>query len=114
MIGTIVRALGKCPTNHELEEMLTDVPNNVDLDTVTKIYKKKMPKVTDLESGMRAAFSALDKEGNGTIMAAELRHILTTLGEPLDHKEVDQLLKRVEQDGAGNVFYGSYIDQIVS
>merc|ERR1719238_1115085 len=53
MVGVIIRAMGKCPTNAELDEMLADVGNNVDVDTVAKLYKKRMPRASDLERDMR-------------------------------------------------------------
>ena len=45
-----------------------------------------------------------DKEGNGLINSAELRHILTSLGERLKDEEVEQLFQGNE-DQHGNINY---------
>ena len=37
-------------------------------------------KDTDSEEEIREAFKVFDKDGNGTISAAELRHVMTNLG----------------------------------
>ena len=39
-----------------------------------------------------------DKDGNGFISAAELRHVMTNLGEKLTDEEVDEMIRSV---GAG-------------
>ena len=53
----------------------------------------------------RSFTSAFDKDGNGFISSAELRHIMTTLGERLTDEEVDELIKQADVDGAGMVNY---------
>jgi len=40
-------------------------------------------KDTDSEEELKEAFRVFDKDGNGFISAAELRHIMTNLGEKL-------------------------------
>jgi calmodulin len=38
-------------------------------------------KDTDSEEEIREAFKVFDKDGNGSISAAELRHVMTNVGE---------------------------------
>lgn len=40
-----------------------------------------------------------DKDGNGTINAAELRRVLTSLGEKLTDEDVDSLMQNIKVDG---------------
>ena len=54
-----------------------------------------------------------DKDGNGFISAAELRHLLTTLGEKLSDEEVEQLLTGHE-DSHGNVNYEEFVRTVMS
>ncbi|KAI6174535.1 EF hand [Aphelenchoides bicaudatus] len=45
-----------------------------------------------------------DVEGKGTVKAAELRHILTVLGNPLSEDEVDQVFAgQINSDGQINI-----------
>lgn len=47
---------------------------------------KKM-KDTDSEEEMREAFRVFDKDGNGFISAAELRHVMTNLDKKITEEE---------------------------
>ena len=51
-----------------------------------------------------------DKEGNGTVNSAELRHVLGTLGEKLSEEEIDQLLQGHE-DNNGQINYEGKFDE---
>ena len=51
------------------------------------------------------SFRVFDKEGGGTISAAELRHIMTTIGEKLTDEEVDEMLREADLDGTGEIQY---------
>ncbi|TSN57777.1 Potassium channel subfamily K member 13 [Bagarius yarrelli] len=46
-----------------------------------------------------------DMDGNGYISAAELRHVMTNLGEKLTDEEVDEMIREADIDGDGQVNY---------
>jgi len=62
---------------------------------------------------LREAFKALDKDGRGTILEAELRQILCNLGENLQPYEVDQLIKNVKVNAEGEIDYDEFVDLLV-
>ncbi len=53
-----------------------------------------------------------DKEQNGLISSAELRHLLTNLGERLSDEEVEQLLAG-QEDKNGFVNYEEWIRKLL-
>ena len=58
---------------------------------------------TDTEEEIKEAFRVFDKDGNGFISAAELRHVMTNLGEKLTDEEVDEMIREADVDGDGQV-----------
>ena len=112
-IATVIRAIGKNPSQKEAAELASEAGGPVNSDQILKFAKRKFPTPLDQDAGMRAAFEALDKDGNGTVMEAELRQILTTLGEALTLKELDMILREVETDNFGNIYYDKFVDKLV-
>lgn len=69
-------------------------------------------KDTDSEEEIKEAFKVFDKDGNGYISAAELRHVMTNLGEKLSETEVDEMIREADVDGDGQINYeGLYLIQ---
>ncbi|KYQ93700.1 essential myosin light chain (ELC) [Tieghemostelium lacteum] len=114
-IGNVLRSLGKNPTNAEIEKLKTEIGSkDFDLNTLKNIYKQPIRTPTEQRKEMIDAFKALDKDGNGTIQEAELRQLLTTLGDYLTSAEVDELMKEVNVDSNGSVSFETFVDLIVN
>jgi myosin light chain 6 len=54
-----------------------------------------------------------DKDASGFISSAELRHLLTTLGEKLSDEEVEQLLNN-QEDSQGNINYEEFVRLVMN
>ena len=91
LIGDVMRALGQNPTESEVKKLVHEhqaserVSFEIFLPILQAICGKRSTDTTeDFVEGLRH----FDKDGNGFISSAELRHLLTTLGERLNDEEV--------------------------
>ncbi|XP_066915477.1 calmodulin-like [Clytia hemisphaerica] len=62
----------------------------------------------ETEEDVIEAFKVFDKDGNGFIKAAELRRVMTNLGDKLTDDEVDQMIRMSDLDGDGMVNYEEF------
>jgi Ca2+-binding EF-hand superfamily protein len=68
----------------------------------------------DTEDDIIEAFRVFDKDGNGTISAAELRHVMTNLGEKLTDEEVDEMIREADVNGDGIIDYKEFTKIILN
>ncbi|KAJ8889708.1 hypothetical protein PR048_009209 [Dryococelus australis] len=115
-LGTVMRSLGQNPTEAELQDMINEVDadgnGTIDFPEFLTMMARKM-KDTDSEEEIREAFRVFDKDGNGFISAAELRHVMTNLGEKLTDEEVDEMIREADIDGDGQVNYEGRFTAVV-
>lgn len=86
---------------------LTLPPRNVPADSIALLKKNTQEEILE-------AFKVFDKDGNGFISAAELRHIMTNLGEKLTDEEVDEMIREADIDGDGQINYEEFVKMMMS
>merc|ERR1719191_329189 len=96
-----------------ISEVDKDRSGTIDFPEFLTMMARKM-KDSDSEEEVRKAFRVFDKDGNGFISAAELRHIMTNLGEKLTDEEVDEMLREADIDGDGQINYEEFVKMMMS
>jgi len=76
-------------------------------DEVRKYYPKA-------QLSNEANFKVFDRDGNGFISAAELRHVMTNLGEKLTDEEVDEMIREADVDGDGQINYEEFVKMMMA
>ncbi|RMZ55647.1 hypothetical protein APUTEX25_000230 [Auxenochlorella protothecoides] len=116
-LGTVMRSLGQNPTEAELKDMISEVDadknGTIDFPEFLSLMARKM-KDSDSEEELREAFKVFDKDGNGFISSAELRHVMTNLGEKLTDEEVDEMIREADADGDGQVNYEEFVKMMLA
>ncbi|PVU96667.1 hypothetical protein BB561_001035 [Smittium simulii] len=116
-VGTLLRALGRNPTETELKEMITDETATINFDEFLKLLEASESFSANSEASVKEfiqAFQVFDRDGSGFISAGELRYVLTSLGDRLTDAEVDDLLKGIETDAQDNINYQELVKTLTS
>ncbi|XP_036396092.1 myosin light chain 1, skeletal muscle isoform isoform X2 [Megalops cyprinoides] len=119
-VADIMRALGQNPTNKDVNKILGN-PTPEELANKRVDFEGFLPMLqTVVNSPQKGTFDdyveglrVFDKEGNGTVMGAELRIVLSTLGEKMKENEVDALMQG-QEDENGCVNYEAFVKHIMS
>ncbi|TPX15109.1 calmodulin [Thyridium curvatum] len=137
-LGTVMRSLGQNPSESELQDMINEVDadsnGTIDFPEFLTMMARKM-KDTDSEEEIREAFKVrlgsqperflaqysnlcllqvFDRDNNGFISAAELRHVMTSIGEKLTDDEVDEMIREADQDGDGRIDYNEFVQLMMT
>ncbi|XP_064622997.1 neo-calmodulin-like isoform X2 [Lineus longissimus] len=112
-LGTVMRMLGQNPTENDLEDMIVehDLDGNgtIEFNEFSVMMDKRKEEVPDPQQHLRDAFKVFDRNGDGLISAAELRHAMTNLGEKLTDEEVDEMIREADIDGDNHINYNEFI-----
>eukprot|EP00918_Siedleckia_nematoides_P104382 GHVU01227730.1.p1 GENE.GHVU01227730.1~~GHVU01227730.1.p1 ORF type:complete len:127 (-),score=24.56 GHVU01227730.1:254-634(-) len=92
----MLRAVGQYWTYAEIQKITEEMRRSGNESATFKHFcgfaRKKRNSVPDRDE-LRRAFEVFDRSGSGRVGVAELRHILTSIGEPLQSEEFDELLR---------------------
>mmetsp|Transcript_22452 Transcript_22452/g.62531 ORF Transcript_22452/g.62531 Transcript_22452/m.62531 type:complete len:141 (+) Transcript_22452:805-1227(+) len=99
-IGSASRAGGLNPSEADLDSWKDEASKGLDLNGFQKFIGKKLDESNDSTDDIIEAFQAFDTDGTGKMQVAELKVILTTMGEKLSEPEVKTLLDECDvEDG---------------
>ena len=68
----------------------------------------------DIPGDPSATATHIERYTNFGISAAELRHVMTNLGEKLTDEEVDEMIREADIDGDGQVNYEEFVTMMKS
>lgn len=119
-IGDLLRCSGLNPTNEIVKknggcEKFGE--KQYKFEEILPIYKAVSDETdTGTFADFMEAFKTFDREGQGFISSAEMRHVLTSLGERLTDEEVDSVIKftDLQEDLDGNVKYEDFIKRVMA
>lgn len=58
---------------------------------------------------LKAAFQAMDANGDGFVSKDELKSMLSSLGEPVDDAVVDEMIAVADTNGDGKVDFNEFV-----
>ena len=116
-MGEVLRALGQNPTEAEVKRLVQDqhkADARISFETFLPILQTvSSKKITDTVEDFVEGLRHFDKDGNGFITSAELRHLLTSLGERMSEEDVENLIHG-QEDSSGNINYEQFVKMVLA
>ncbi|CAL4111937.1 unnamed protein product [Meganyctiphanes norvegica] len=109
-LGNALRSVGINPSEEDVKKVIHELgnPPTIPLETYLDVLSRDFGE-PETEEEIREAFGVFDRDGNGTISATELKHVLMTMGEKLSAEEVDIMIREADIDGNGQIHYDQFI-----
>ncbi|KAJ1754376.1 calmodulin-like 3 [Coemansia sp. RSA 1807] len=106
-LASAIRAAGPALTQSEIQRV-APTDTSVDYAGFVQIMARLATSDSNSEAEVIEAFKVFDKDGDGLIPGAELRHILMTLGEKMNALEVDELFREANLQDNGQLNYEDF------
>jgi calmodulin len=107
-----IRALGHILTDSDMKNLLHKVGADGRAGRISMAKFKEMHGSLPAQNYTRQledAFKTVDKEGGGFVMATELKHLLTNMGDRLSEEDFNILLEELDTDSDGRVQFKEFI-----
>ena len=112
LLGTLLRHLGQNPFEAEILEMMKTMKkyknSTISFNEFAALMVDKF-EVNDIVDKVREAFHAFDVNGSGLVSAAELRHVVTNLGDKLTELEANEMIRKANVGDDGLINYENFV-----
>jgi len=115
-VGEVLRAMGQNPTEVEVRKCgdSQDPDYRMSFEQFLPILQTvSRNRDTSTFENFVEGFRVFDKEQNGSMSSAELRHLLVSLGERLSDDEVNELFVG-QEDTHGNINYEEFVKMVMN
>lgn len=108
----LMRALGQCPTEAEIIQMLREV-DVLSSETLTfqefvDIMMKHF-KTPYTDEDLTRAFQVFDKSGDGVLSTKEIMYVIQSLGEVYQEEDVHEMFGEIDKDKDGKLRVDDFI-----
>ncbi|KAI0986098.1 hypothetical protein GJ496_003519 [Pomphorhynchus laevis] len=103
-LGVALRSYGLCPSQSELKQLENELGSKINADAFRNAVRRFESKGKNSQEEIREALRIFDRESSGKVDMFEIKHAMTTMGEPLRDEEVDELIREIDIDADGKCF----------
>jgi len=112
-LASVMRTLGQDIDEKEVGIMISEVDSDgsgeIDFAEFCTLMARQMEKA-DPEFEYKKAFKIFDKRGDGFIDNAELKHVMTNIGEDMSDHDIAAMIKEADLDGDGKLNYDEFLN----
>ena len=115
-VPNILRSVGLNPTKHDVERVMETLKSRkdkrIEFEVFLSVYVSLAKKQTGSPEEFIQALRNFDRDLNGKISAAELRRMLTALGDRLTEEQANAIVGLYEKKGY--VDYEKLVNEVMS
>ncbi|KAM7479595.1 hypothetical protein LguiA_027808 [Lonicera macranthoides] len=116
-LGSVMKSLGQNPTEDEVQFMIKEVDadhsGTINFTEFLNLMAKKM-KDAGVVKEIKEAFKVFDIDKSGFISAAEIKQVMSNLGQKLSEKNVNRMIREADIDGDGQINYEEFAKMMFS
>ena len=105
-LGDILRICGAAPSQQELMMIIKNLEENGNENISFEIFIKLLERLLntqDSEEDLINEFRKIDKIGDGTMAASDLKKLMSNYENPLQSQEIDEIIQEANVDENGYI-----------
>ncbi|XP_040578967.1 neo-calmodulin [Lepeophtheirus salmonis] len=113
----VMRMMGYNPTDEEIQEMIDDadkdMSGSINFQEFIGLMRKKKSFEMTVED-IRQIFRVFDKDGNGFISTAEIKHVTSRLYMQFSNDELNEMVYEADLDGNGQIGFDEFYSIMIT